>query len=154
MEFGGCRDGVAIAMQMAASACEGFIEILDSIEVFVDEGLIDERPKMLGRLELGTVGGQEDQPDSIGNRQVLGTVPARVVENQNDDAVASRARLSGEDFEQLDKERFIDSVGQEPEGLSAYRCHEAGDIEPFVTVMAKRDGTFPDGRPDAAMDRF
>jgi hypothetical protein len=81
-------------------------------------------------------------------------MPARVVEHQNDDALFACAGLFCEELEQLDKEGFVDAVGQEPNGLPAPRRDEAGDIEPFVPMMAKRDGTFADGRPDAAMDRF
>jgi hypothetical protein len=66
MEFGDCCDGVLVAPQMAATLGDGSIEILNGIEVFVDQRLIDKRPKMFGGLKLGAVGRQEDQTDSLG----------------------------------------------------------------------------------------
>jgi hypothetical protein len=44
MEFGVLRDDLLVLMQMAASCGNDRIEIIDSVEVFVGERLIDERP--------------------------------------------------------------------------------------------------------------
>jgi hypothetical protein len=51
MEFGGFGDGVLVIVQRAASLRDGGVEIVDAVEMFVDERLIDEWPQVLGRLE-------------------------------------------------------------------------------------------------------
>ena len=48
------------------------VEVLDGLEVAVDEWLIDEGPQMLGGLQLGTVGGLEDEPDAVGTTRFSG----------------------------------------------------------------------------------
>lgn len=154
MEFGGGCDSVLIVMQIAASLGNGGIEIVDGVEVFVDKRLIYEGPKVLGRLEFWAVGGLVNQPDSIRNGKVFRAVPAGVVEDQDNDAVASGAGLLRQGFEQLDKEWLVDSIGDEPDSLSAHRRHEGGDIKPFAAVMAERGWPLADGRPDAPMNRF
>ena len=50
---------------------------------------------MLGRLKLGRVAGQVDEPDPIWHDQVRRSVPARVVEPEHEDALASRPGFAG-----------------------------------------------------------
>lgn len=51
---------------------------------------------MLGGLELGTVGGLEDEPDAVWHVQVLGAVPAGAVELPYDALPLARADRFGE----------------------------------------------------------
>jgi hypothetical protein len=141
-------------MERAASLCDGSVEIVDGVEMFIDKRLVDERPEVFGGLELWTVGRLVDEPDAVGNREVLRAVPTGIVEGENNDAVAPGAGLAREDFEQLGKEWLVDAVRQIPEGFSARRRDEGGNVEPFIAVMAERDRALADGRPDPAMDRL
>ena len=109
---------------------------------------------MLGGLELWAVGGLVDQPDAVGNGEVFWTVPAGIVEGEDNDAVAPGAGLPREGFEQFGEERLVDAVREIPDGFSARRRDEGGDVEPFVAVMAERDRPLADRRPDAAMNRL
>ena len=79
-----------------AALAHGLVEVLDGLEVAVDERLIDEGPQMLGGLQLGTVGGLEDEPDAVWNDEVLGPMPAGIVELQHDAPLAPRADRLGE----------------------------------------------------------
>lgn len=81
-------------------------------------------------------------------------MPTRIVDLKHDDAVASGAGLAGEGFQQLGEEGLVDSVRQVPDGLAAGRCDESRDIQPFVAMVAERDGPLADRRPDAAPDRL
>ena len=58
---------------------------------FVDDRLVDERPERFGGLKLWRVSWQEDQADAFGDRQIRFAVPAGIVEDKNDDAIASGA---------------------------------------------------------------
>jgi len=71
MEIGVACDGALVAMEMAASRGNRSIEIIEGSEVFVDERLIDEGPKVLGGLEFRAVGRLKDEPDAVGDRQVF-----------------------------------------------------------------------------------
>ena len=141
-------------VEKAASRGHCSIEIVDRIEVFVGERLIDEGPKVLGRLQFRAVGRLIDEPDTVGKRQIFRSVPTRIVELEHDGAVASGAGLTRKSFEQLCEEGFVDAVRQIPDGLSARRRNEGGDVEPFVAVMTERDRPLADRRPDLAMDRL
>jgi hypothetical protein len=44
MEFGGAGDDVSVLVECAASFSNGRVEIVDGLEVFVNERLVDERP--------------------------------------------------------------------------------------------------------------
>lgn len=110
MEFGGFGDGVLVIVQRAASLRDGSVEIADAVEMFVDERLIDERPQVLGRLELGAVGRLIDESDAVGHWEVFRAVPAGIVEGENNDALAPGAGLPREGFEQFGKERLVDAV--------------------------------------------
>jgi len=110
MEFGGFGDGFLVFVQRAASLGDGGVEIVDGLEMFVDQRLIDEGPQVLGRLELGTVGRLIDESDAVGHWQVFRAMPAGIVEGENNDALAPGACLPREGFEQFGKERFVDAV--------------------------------------------
>ena len=43
-------DETAVVMEIATSLADDGIEIVDGVEVVVGKRLVDERPKMLGRL--------------------------------------------------------------------------------------------------------
>ena len=154
MEFGGASDGVLVSLQRATSLCDRGVEIVDGCEMSIDERLVDEGPKVLCRLQLRAVGGLEDQPDAVGNGEVFRTVPAGLVEYDNDDALAAGTGLPCEGFEQFGKERLVDAVREIPDGFSARRRDEGGDVEPFVAVMAECDRSLAEWCPDPSLDRF
>ena len=62
----------------------------------VGQRLVDQGPEMLGRLEFGGIGRQELEADAVGNRQILGDMPAGAIEHEHDDLVRSGSDLAGE----------------------------------------------------------
>jgi len=84
---------------MAAPLGDDGIEIVDGVEVGVGERLIDERPQMLGGPELRAMGRLVDEPDAVGDGEVLRTVPSGIVELEHDDAVGPGTGLAREGFE-------------------------------------------------------
>src|SRR4051812_2018397 len=107
---------------------------------------------MLRGLEFGRVGRQEDEADSVGNDQALGSMPAGIVEHEDDAALASRAGLSGKAGEQFGEEELGEAVAEIPDRLAAGRLHKGGDVQPLVPVMAEGDWSLADGRPNVAAD--
>ena len=154
MEVGGAGDDLLILVKHAAALRDDVIQGFDRVEVSIYEWLVDERPKVLCRLQLRAVGGLVEQANAIGDGEILRAVPARVVEHEDDDALVPGAGLAREGFEQFDEERLVDAVREVPHGLPARRGDERGEIKPFVPMMAECDRPLANRRPDAAMDRL
>lgn len=73
------------------------VEALDGGEAAVGEWFVDEPPKVFGRLKFGTVGGLEYETNAVGHGEVLGAVPAGIVELKHDalvDLAALRHRVN------------------------------------------------------------
>ncbi len=77
-------------------------------------------------------------------------MPAGAVEDENDDAVASGARLAGEEREGILEELLVDAGREVPEALAGRGRDEGGDVEPLVAVMAAGDRALAARRPDPA----
>src|SRR5436305_8127739 len=105
-------------------------------------------------LKFGGVGGKEDQPDSLGNRQVASAMPTSVVEHEDDDAIPTRSGFLSESRQQRFEERLRDAVGNVPETFAGRRRDKRCDVEPLEAVMAGRDGARGDGRPHPSQYRL
>jgi hypothetical protein len=152
MEVGVRLEGSRI--ELATAFGEDGAEVVQRGDMPIGDRLIHQRPEMLGRLEFGRVGRQEDEADPLGDGQVLGAMPAGVVEHEDDAALAAGAGLTGEEGEQFGEEGLGETAAEIPERLAAGRLHEAGEVEPLVAVVAKGDRPLTDGRPDPAADRL
>jgi hypothetical protein len=143
-----------LGIESVAALGDDGVQILQCFEILIGEGFIEQRPQMLGGLELGTIGRQIDQEDAIRDREPGRTVPASIVEHEEDDAFVPGSGLTCEGGKQLGKERLVDSVRQIPNGLSGCGRHKRSDVEPLVAVVAERDRALADWRPDPAADRL
>src|SRR5690349_12282732 len=106
------------AVENATALGDGLLEIGEGLEVTVDQRLIQDGPEVLGGLKLGRVPGQVDEPDPIRGGQVRRGVPAGVVENEHDDALASRPSLTGKQRQRRGEEWLGDPVRYVPEHLA------------------------------------
>ena len=109
---------------------------------------------MLGGLQFGAMGRLEHQPEAGRNGEIFWSVPAGIVELQHDALGGTRANRFGEvgkhEFEHL----LGDGFGDVPHRPAGCGLNETRHVEPLETVMAKRDRTLADGRPDAPGDRL
>ena len=106
------------------------------------------------RLQLGAVGGLEDEADAVRHSQVLGSMPARVVELQHDARVRTRPDRLGEVGEHKLEVGLADAVRDVPHRAAGRGLDEARHIEPFEAMMADRQGPLAHGSPHAAGDRL
>ena len=97
---------------------------------------------------------QEHQFNAFRNFQILGDMPARAVEHQDDVLVEAGANLGGERGQERAEQRGVDAVGDEPHDLARGGSDEAVQIKPLVAVMAAGGRTAAAWRPDLAQDRF
>ena len=72
MEERAGADHFLLAGERDAALTDGLVEVFDGLEIAIDQGLVDEGPQMLGRLQLGAVGGLEDEANAVGHDEVLG----------------------------------------------------------------------------------
>src|SRR5829696_1081581 len=149
-----CPGFELIAIENAAALGHDLLELSKRPEVLVRERLIQDGPEVFSRLKLGGVAGQVDQPEALGHDQVRRGVPAGVVEQKHDHALASRPSLAGKQRQQRGEERLGDAVRYVPEGLAGDRLDEGGDVQPLVTVVAERDRPLAFGRPHPSDNRL
>src|SRR3954467_5193989 len=149
-----CSDLVPIVGEDTATLGENFIEFLEGLEVFIDDGLVGQRPQAFGGLNLWRVRGQEHQFNALRNHQIPGDMPARTIKHQDDVLVGTGADLGGERRQERAEQGGVDAVGDEPHDLARGWSDEAVQIKPLVAVMAPGNGTAATRRPDLAQDRF
>jgi hypothetical protein len=94
----------------------------------IDDRLVHQRPEPLGGLKFRAVGRQEGEADPVGHGQALGPMPARVVEREDDAALAPGAGLAGEGGERSGEEGFREAGREIPDRLAAGRLHEGDDV--------------------------
>jgi hypothetical protein len=152
MEVGARPDGLVVEGD-AAGGKDG-VEIGDSVEVFVCDGLVEERPKTFCGLKLRTIGWQIDELDTLRDGEIFRAVPSGVVKDQQDDPLASGTGFFGKGGKEFLEQRFVHAIAEIPERLPARRRDESRDVEPFVTVMSRCRRALADRSPDPAMDRL
>lgn len=96
MKVGGVSDDDFLIDESEAALFYGGIEIVERLEMGVDERLVDVFPEAFGGLKLRAVRGLEDEIEAVGNVEIFGSVPAGVVELQDDAFLRAGADRSGE----------------------------------------------------------
>ena len=81
-EEGVCFDLIRVVSEDTATLGKNLIEFLQGLEVFIDDGLIRQRPQAFGGLDLWRIRRQEHQFNALRNHQIPGDVPACAVEYQ------------------------------------------------------------------------
>ena len=147
-EKGVRSDLIQIVCKDTATFSENLIKFIQRLEVFIDDGLIRQRPQAFGGLDLWRVRWQEHQFNAFRNFQILGDMPARAVEHQDDLLVEAGANFGGERPQERAEQRSVDAVGDEPHDLAGGGPDEAVQIKPLVAVMATGDGAAAARRPD------
>jgi hypothetical protein len=150
VEAGLSPDALPILVEGDALRSHYGVEIGEGVEVPVGDRLVDMDPEGFRRLQLRRVGRQVDEADAIGNGKARLGMPAGVVEDEEDDALGSRAGLAGEEGERVLEQCLGDAVREVPEAFAGGRRDEGGDVEPLEAVVAGRDGPLAPGRPDPA----
>src|SRR3954463_9191637 len=153
-EEGLCFDLIRVVSENTATLGKNLIEFLQGLEVFIDNGLVRQRPQAFGGLDLWRVRWQEHQFNALRNHQILGDVPARAVEHPDDVLVGTGADLGSERRQERPEQGGVDAIGDEPHDLAGGWPDEAIQIEPLVSVMAAGGWTAATWRPDLAQDRF
>ena len=83
-EEGVCFDLIGVVSEDTATLGKNLIEFLQGLEVFIDNGLVGQRPQAFGGLDLRRVRWQEHQFNALRNHQIPGDMPARTIKHQDD----------------------------------------------------------------------
>ena len=84
-------DEVGLLLERQAAGSLGIFEFLDVGEVAVDERGIGQGPQMLGGIEFGGIGQQEQQMDVLRHVQSRAGMPAGTVQDEHDLLLGSGA---------------------------------------------------------------
>jgi len=122
-------------------------------EALVGERLIGERPEMLGGLQLGRGGGQEQQVDAVWHLDLRAGMPACSVQHQEDALARPCAHIPRKGRQHLPEEHRPDRGQEPPLGLTGRGTDEATDIEPLVALLHGGNRSRPDRCPDPADER-
>ena len=79
-----CSDLVLVVGENTTALGKHLIEFIQRVEIFIDDGLVRQRPQAFGGLDLWRIRRQEHQFNALRNHQIRGDVPARAVEHQDD----------------------------------------------------------------------
>ena len=153
-EEGMCFDLIRVVSEDTATLGKNLIEFIEGLEVFIDDGLVRQRPQAFGGLDLGRIRRQEHQFNALRNHQIPSDMPARAVEHQDDVLVGAGADLGGERGQERAEQGGVDAIGDEPHDLAGGWSDEAVQIKPLIAVMAVGGRTAAAWRPNLAQDRF
>ena len=114
----------------------------------VGERLVGQRPEMLGRLQFGRVGRQDEEVDALGDLDLFAGMPARPIEDEQDAFGEAYPHVPGEGGEDLPEEYRRDRGKQPPLGLPGRGMDKATDMEPLVALLNRSDRPLADRCPD------
>ena len=154
LEEGVCFDLIRVVSEDTATLGKNSIEFLQGFKVFVDDGLVRQRPQAFGGLDLWRIRRQEHQFNTLRNHQIFGDVPACAIWHQDDVLVTTGSNLSGERRQQCAEQGGVDAIGDEPHDLASSRSNKTVQIKPLVAVMSAGGRTASARRPDLAQDRL
>jgi hypothetical protein len=104
VEVGDGLGCVWVGFEDSAAVTDDGPQIGKRINVFVDDGLVDELPQAFGRLELRAVGRKIDEPEALWDGEPRLGMPSGPVEDQG--APAPRSGLSGKSRQKTLEEPF------------------------------------------------
>jgi hypothetical protein len=120
----------------------------------VGQDRVGQWPEVLGRLQLGRVGWQEQEVDVLGDPQAGAGVPPRPVEHEDDLLGRPGAHRAGErlqlGLEQADAHRG----GEMEDGAARGGVDEADQVAPRVAVLDRRQWALPVEAPHRVQDGF
>jgi len=140
----GLQGGTALGLRV--------LQVVDGADVAVDERGVREGPRMLGRLEFGRGGREDEEVDVLGHAQLRAGVPARPIQDEDELLVGPGPRLAREglraDAEGVDADRRPEG----PERAPGRRVDVAGDVAPLMAVSDRGDRALPVERPGLLED--
>ena len=146
-------DQVLLLCECDAALSYDLVEVLDGLEVAVDQRLVDERPQMLGGLQLWAMGRLEHELYAVRHDKVLGAMPARIVELQHDALVRPRPP-TWRSRRAPARSRPWRHCWRRSTPCNRSRARRSPSHRAIRAMMADRHRPLPDGSPHPACDRL
>jgi hypothetical protein len=166
-ELRGGADAVDLSLQGGAVGQLGVFAVFDAGERPVAKHVVGQRPPMLGRLQLGGVGRQEQHGAVLGHAEVGAGGPAGAVQDEDDLLLGASPDATGKRHGQTPranatgKRRTLDLDERDRDGgrqgearAAGGRMDEAEAGAPGETGVHDGGGPVPLGRPDAPQERL
>lgn len=153
MEEGVLPNEVGLLLEGETALCLHLFQRGQIREAHISQRLVGERPEVLSRLELGGVGGQDEQMDALGDLDVLTGMPSRSIQDQRNPLGRSCTDIPSKGSQHLPKERRLDGGQEPPLGLAGGGTDEATEIEPLVALLDGSNRPLADRCPHPADQR-
>jgi hypothetical protein len=128
----------------------GGLQLVERVERLIGQTFIRQWPQALTRLQFGRIGRQEEQMDALGHYQLVASMPACLIEDQQHPLGRACADNVGE-VRQGKREHIRSHRRQEqPLGLSGSRLHKTVDVEPLKALLDSDTGSGAFTHPDPA----
>lgn len=95
VEARGRANEIGAGLQRHTALSLGIFEFINGGEVAIGQRGVGQRPEVFSGLQLGGIGGQEEQVEVLRDPELETAVPASPVQDQHDLLVRTRADLLG-----------------------------------------------------------
>jgi hypothetical protein len=146
-------DDLGLGFQLRDPGADHQLEGGQGLKRLVCRRLVDEWPQALGRLEFRGVRRQVAKVYAHRHFEVVGAVPAGVVERQDDLLIRADAHEFGELCQGLVHQYGADRVSEKIEKPTGFRLDEAVQVAPLVPTPAQRERTVTPQSPNASHSR-
>lgn len=147
-------NALGLGLYETATLALELLQFVEGRKCAIEQRRIGQRPKALGRLEFRRVGGQEGQGDALRHLKIGAGMPPRIVEHEQDMMIGTSPHLTRKGCQDLREARSVDGGHQQPTGGTRRRTDKAIEIEPFIPLMHRRDGTGSSSCPHPPPERF
>jgi hypothetical protein len=121
---------VGARLQRRTARRLGVLELLDGAELPVHQHGVGQPPEMLGRLELGRIGREEQQMHMLRHAQALGAVPPGPIQHEHSLLGGRRSDRGGKGRQFGFEERDAHAGGQMEDRPDRGRVDEANEVAP------------------------
>jgi hypothetical protein len=147
-------DPLCLVLQHDTALNLGGLQVIEGAERAIGNALVGERPQPLAGLQLGRIGWQEEQLNTIGDHKVGTGMPTRLIEHQQYPLGGTCSDRTSK-VRQGNREHLgIHGGQQEPLGRTRSRMDETVDVEPLEAMLYRDTRPRAFAYPDTTHDRF
>lgn len=147
-------NALGLGLYETAALALDLLEVIQGGEGPVEQRRVGQGPQAFGRLQFRGVGGQEGQSDALGHVKIGAGMPPRIVEHEQDMMLGTSPHLTRKRRQDLREARGVDGGQQQPAGGTRRGTDKAIEIEPFIPLMHRSDGTRAPSCPHPSPERF
>ncbi len=133
-------DQFRAGLQCHAALSLGIFQVFDGGEGAIGEDRVGERPEVFSGLELGRVGGQEQEVDVLGDLYLDAAMPASPVEGEDDFVAGPRTTSWANSANSISKSAMLTVVARCNTVRQSGGMDKAHEVAPGVAVLDRHHG--------------